>query len=125
MKPVFQTKFSDNGDHGNCLSAALASIFEVPLSTVPEFQEYGDEWWPKFCKWIETMGFYPLRINTDFIFPGYCLIMGESPRDTKINHQVIYKNGLLVHDPHPSGGGIVNIKEVMLLVPLDPSRGNE
>ena len=39
MKPVDQDSFSDEskGTHGNCYAACIASILEVPLADLAEF----------------------------------------------------------------------------------------
>ncbi|WP_282638114.1 hypothetical protein [Sphingobacterium thalpophilum] len=43
----------------------------------------------------------------DYIgFNGYYFVTGKSPRGD-FNHIVIYKDGKMVHDPHPSGAGIL------------------
>jgi len=121
MIKVDQTKIHSESTNGNCFAACLASILEIPLSDVPEFEDMGKEWFPNFYKWVEKKWLYALRLEKEFIFPGLYLVMGTSPRNKSINHQVIYKNGKMVHDPHPLREGVTEIKEVMLLVPLDPS----
>lgn len=39
MIPVFQTKFHSETTSGNCLAAAVASILEIPINLVPQFEE--------------------------------------------------------------------------------------
>lgn len=39
----------------------------------------------------------------------YYLVSGKSPRGIK--HMCIYKNGILVHDPHPSKEGITDLTD--------------
>ena len=41
MKPVQQTIY--DGEHGNCHAACVASIFELPLHAVPNFQQEGND----------------------------------------------------------------------------------
>jgi len=123
MIPVDQTKLHSKTVNGNCLAASLASILEMSLSEIPEFEEGQDDgnWWPRLLSWLESIGFTLLHWNEEVVLPGYYMVMGTSPRDKSINHQVIYKHGELSHDPHPSKEGIIKIKEVMVLVPLDPA----
>ena len=51
--------------------------------------------------------------------PGYFLVCGESPRG--VLHEVVYLDGKMIHDPHPSNAGITTVKDVFVLVPKDPS----
>lgn len=41
-KPTMQTKF---GYEGNCLSAVIATLFDVDLKDIPNFANDGDEEW--------------------------------------------------------------------------------
>lgn len=123
MKPIDQTKLHDpnNGTEGNCLAASLASILELPLSEVPKFEDMGKKsWFPALKVWLEDKGFTLLQWHDETWLPGYYLVMGLSTRG--VNHQVVYKDGKLVHDPHPSRDGIEKIKEVWALLPVDPSK---
>lgn len=45
----------------------------------------------------------------------YYFVAGTSPRDKRIGHIVIYKNGKMVHDPHPDGTGITTFDSFMKL----------
>lgn len=56
MKKVYQT-IVDNV-HGNCMQAAVASLFEEELKNVPNFVEFSnDEWWNEFVKYFESKGY--------------------------------------------------------------------
>ena len=124
MIPVHQTKV---GFGGNCFRAAVASILELPLEDVPCFEDLmmeRDDWWVKFKKWLGDYGLYPVVRGGDLdgvVFPGYYLVAGTTNRGDFL-HEVIYKNGELVHDPHPSGDGLLEVREIILLVPVDPSQ---
>lgn len=50
---------------------------------------------------------------------GYALCAGVSERGTR--HCVVWKDGKIVHDPHPKGKGLISREWLYLLVPLDPS----
>lgn len=55
MKRVFQT-IIDKGK-GNCMQAALASLFDLELDKVPNFKEYGDNWFQEFFSFIRKQGY--------------------------------------------------------------------
>ena len=126
MKPVDQTKLHDpeNGVNGNCMAASFASILELPLSEVPNFEDMGeDNYFSALTSWLENLGFTLVQWQSETWLPGYCLAMGMSERG--VNHQVVFKNGVLAHDPHPSRAGIKKIDEVWALLPIDPSQYNQ
>ncbi len=100
MIPVYQTVFSIPG--GNCLQAALASVFEVPLGTVPHFANLdSDDWWQQCQEWcIKTFGVYPVFVPTDTkleFIRGYHLMNVKTPSGSE--HAVVGFNGDIVHDP--------------------------
>jgi hypothetical protein len=90
VKPVFQTK---RGIGGNCLAACLATIFEVPLESMPDLAppETFNDWsvQPKLMrKWLAAYGYDYLEIDlekqqyhwTDKMTPeGLCLFSVLSP----------------------------------------------
>lgn len=58
MKKVFQTVV-DKGK-GNCMQAALASLFDLELEQVPNFADYGltdGKWFAPFYEFIATQGY--------------------------------------------------------------------
>lgn len=105
MKPVDQTKFGEV--EGNCLEACLASILELPLDKVPEFRSTRNSCWLiDLNHWLEQYGLQAMDVDDFSLVPkGYCIVAGASPR-LKTLHGVVYLNGKMVHDPHPSRDGI-------------------
>lgn len=105
MKPIYQTKFMP--PKGNCLQACLASIFELPLEEVPEF-DFEEGWYEQFVEWCLTeFGLQPIDISADskyFKPMGWHMINGKSPRGDW-NHAVVAYGGEILHDPFPEGGG--------------------
>lgn len=132
MIPVTQTKVvvrNSNGDivvHGNCWAACIASILEVEINQVPNVEVFFDRndgfWSHVMDKFLGGKGYeiitdsrynYYHKLKNDFsqeavkarqelndtFYMGY----GMSPRG--VLHSCIYKNGQLVHDPHPSKDG--------------------
>lgn len=125
MKPIMQTAF---GSNGNCFSACLASIFELPIENVPNFFKVAghDEtlWWAAVRDWLRPLGFgvMSLQLSDQSLlaaFEGWLIVCGESSRG--IQHATIWRNGKLIHDPHPSQCGLIAPESVDLLYPLDPS----
>ncbi len=129
MKPVFQTKFSDdeNPHRGNCFAACVASLFELDIEKVPAFENMmrDQEWWKVFDLFCRERGYEPWLLST--VSPlkpaGLCIVGGKSPRVSNVLHAVIFDKWKMVHDPHPSGEGIVGDPEdFIILNPLDPAR---
>jgi hypothetical protein len=55
MIKVYQT-IIDKG-YGNCMQAAMASLFELPLEAVPNFKEYGQDWWREMMSFVRQQGY--------------------------------------------------------------------
>ena len=133
MIPVLQTQFYDptmpvDEQRGNCLQAALASLLDLSLEDVPHFvQDHvnhdGDNvhewnWWHCMRKWLKSRGFYIISAGTRAPEPGeYVLATGPSPRGKGIHHVVISLDGLLAHDPHPDGTGLMSVDHVYMIRP--------
>ena len=123
MKPVEQTQLVKEGvSNGDCWRACIASILECDINDFPAW-EYGVEWsdyYPHVLKVLNEKGYQWGQFtieNTDFdcldkcSFDGYVIAVGKSPRSTaerRINHAVVWKNGI-AHDPHPDKTGILDI----------------
>jgi len=110
---IHQTTFGDGSDGtepGNCMSACLASVLDVPLDDVPNFAAKGARYWDEMQRWLHARGLFlfELKVPPDQT-PGtpddlHYIASGVSPRG--IRHAVIMREGRLVHDPHPSGTGL-------------------
>jgi hypothetical protein len=121
MRKVEQTKLHSEKVTGNCMAASFASILELPLSEVPEFEDMENvKWFLALEKWLYDLGYEIVRFNGEMVFKGYYLVSGNSPRGDFL-HQVVYKNGEMVHDPHPSNDGINSHTNTWLITPMDPS----
>jgi len=118
---IMQTEF---GKLGNCQSACLAMMLGCELSEVPNFsaidvtdnQKYAAQ-----SAWLRERGLWITTIVKWQSLPwppphGYYIAGGASPRGFR--HSVIYKDGALWHDPHPSGEGIDEVQDVDLILPL-------
>ncbi len=122
MKPVDQTTFGGPGapldKRGDCFSAALASVLEIPLSAVPRFCEL-----PRESDWTSAindflrgydLAYLEFEMHPDqtvAVLPGlgFHLISGAGPRGGT-PHTVVGHQGGVVFDPHPSKAGITSDK---------------
>jgi hypothetical protein len=108
----------ENGVAGNCHITCIACLtgIDPELFPQPPLDPYG---WEEYLKeidyFLEKREISVLRIYpTDEIlkdlgahYPNIPMIVGGlSPRG-KGRHAVIYLDGKMIHDPHPSGDGIV------------------
>lgn len=135
MIPVYQTIMHDpdNGQYGDCFRACIASLMELPIKEVPHFmhcnspEEAKDdtEAMIKLWKWLKPQGlgffvytaatapehlhawqdYFLLKLNPD----THHIISGYTARNTF--HSVIGKGGHMVHDPYPSGIGLLQPSE--------------
>lgn len=100
---VYQTKLGD--PDGNCLAACIATIFSVPIDSVPDFGQ-DSTWYENFERYcVETLGVKPFDVDinkTSLIPPGYHIINGPS-KNGDWWHAVVGYNGKVIHDPHPQG----------------------
>lgn len=137
MIPYHQTKTvvkNSKGEtivHGNCLQTVVACILEIPITEVPNvevFYRFNDSmyWSEVLHTFLELYGYemmtderykcyHPELLKewerSDYdeysgrLTDSYYLISGESPRG--VRHITIWMNGIMIHDPHPSGDGIL------------------
>lgn len=98
MKPVYQTITTVPG--GNCFAACVASILEVGLLAVPNFQ--GADWHARWQAWLAHYNAQFLTVAHDPQHPirGYAVGIIASPRGDFM-HAVVQKDGTTVHDPYP------------------------
>lgn len=113
---------------GNCVAACVASILGLPLDRVPHFIEFGiaygdsddvqavssgNNWWAMMLGFLAGHGLWVTELEkvTDADPDEYLLVAGMSPRG--VLHQVVYREGRLWHDPHPSRAGVLDVREVL------------
>lgn len=116
MKPVDQSTFGV--PTGNCLSACIASLLNLPIEEVPHFGDVGQ--YEALTAWLAPRGMYPVcfPIAAEDAGPsGLHLVGGQSARGS---HVVIGRGSIMVHDPHPSRAGLVVREDVTILVSADP-----
>jgi hypothetical protein len=128
--------------NGNCWAAAIASILEIPITEVPNFEVWfqweDGMWWYLTDRFLLKKGFklesiadqfrvfhmtvdeYQSWCDKEEIHPGdyhqlkadykdeFYFACGPSARG--VSHVTIWKNGSMVHDPHPTREGIIELK---------------
>ena len=129
MKPVPQTILT--APSGNCFPACLASILELDLAEVPNFQ--GTDWQLQYHAWLRPLGLAMLMTAlpageqlerfADVVLPGYTILAVDSPRFAPLLHAVVALDGEVVWDPHPAAQPAdypaLVWREVSYLVALD------
>jgi hypothetical protein len=116
MKPVDQSILRDpaNGQYGDCMRACVASLLELPIDRVPHFFDGGcdsAEFDKRLADYLDQHGLIELSMpahvaqRTHYTRDCHHLMYGYSERGTF--HAVVARNGLVVHDPHPSKVGII------------------
>lgn len=120
-KAVRQTKFvGPNSKTGNCTEAAIATLLQIPLSAVPEFNRSGDDasdFWESVESFLVEHGLY-IKYTTKHK-QGVYLVSGPTVRG-RGHHTVIYKDGQLAWDPHPSDAGVTEDVWCLHLQDTDP-----
>lgn len=119
MTPVFQTVVDK--DNGNCMQAAIASMFDMELDDVPNFVEWSSssEWYFRYCDFMESMGFdvETVSCNLELIskielyreLANQIAVSGAIYASVKSSifdggaHAVLINNvGVVIHDPNPN-----------------------
>ena len=134
LAQVDQTIFADDPKRkGNCVAACVATLLGEPLDRVPHFIEFGiaygdsedvkevshgNNWWAMMLGFLAGRGLWVVELDavTDADPDELMLVAGMSPRG--VVHQVIYREGRLWHDPHPSRAGVLDVREVLAIRPL-------
>ncbi len=127
MKPVYQTTFGSG--KGNCFSACLASLLEIPVLRVPDFCALYDDtrWMDEANRWLWQFG-YGLAVvsGADATFTqtlsdsgGYVIAFGRPKRGEEL-HAVVMQRGECIHDPMPGGEGLAHVTALALFWTLNP-----
>jgi hypothetical protein len=107
MRPVDQTTYG--ALDGNCFSACVASILELPIEDVPPFVIYGGDWARYFSRWLAARDLamtYYNAMRGDRSPPGFSIAGGPSKRFGGRKHACVALDGIVVHDPHWSRDGL-------------------
>jgi len=108
--PVDQLHQTEEDPKGDCLAACVASIFEMPLSEVPDFDDtHGAHWWRGMIEWMEPMGLQP-TFPTRYSWrkrpryhagPFVGMVESRVVQGTGSLHAVVCRGEEMVHDPNP------------------------
>lgn len=125
MRPV--TMKQAFGAGGDCLMAAIASILECELETLPVITvEREDQWHGILTDALALRGFRLVEFGNipPVSPPGFTIAVGLSPRTAEVLHAVVALDGHVVHDPHPSADGVKHIDRWYMLIPFarEPQR---
>lgn len=131
MRKVYQ---NETGRFGNCQSAVLATLLNLDLKEVPNFnqgisgtmsaEQAGQLFRQNMSDFLRPLGYDVVQItssdpefviNISRLLDTKVMVGGLSPRGYM--HAAIYYQGELWHDPNPSGGGLIP-QIVTLLVPI-------
>lgn len=122
MIPIHQTVLQSESTNGNCLRAAIASILEIDIDAMPAFERMGKAHWKKALKtWLSDRGYHLTDYNSEPVTDDFVIAIG--PAERGVLHCIVTKRGKLVHDPHPSGAGLLSINKYMLISVCACERG--
>lgn len=108
-----------NEKSDDCARCCIAELMGLNPMAVPHFvAEHGGQWRTALSDWLRPRNLGLLNVPRDIYWPGKILVCGPTKRG-KDHHMVIFHNGTLFYDPHPSGVGLTRIEKQYLLVPLD------
>ena len=119
----------------NCFQTCVACVLGLGVDEVPDCCNGTlSEWsFDKFQRWLSNRGLQAVEITLGVAslhpvaWPVDCILTGPSPRGGNLLHAVVGKlqPGLggfdVVHDPHPSGDGVVDVHHVLFFVPITVS----
>lgn len=115
MRQVTQTILHDQipGVPGNCLQAAVASLLDLDLDDVPHFITH-DDWLQYLVDWARARGYLVVARPPDTVRMG--IAYGPSVRG--VQHAVVWLDGCIAFDPHPTRAGLLSVNGVMAWEPL-------
>ena len=116
----------DNGIHGNCLSAFLASLLHLDINSIPIFSN-PETWLVELNAWLKDFGLAYMVLTNLETYARDCgisglwhEIYGSTVRSADILHACVGKDGKLEFDPHPDGTGLVEPLGFGVFIILEP-----
>lgn len=126
MKLQHQTTFggpkAEPAERGNCWATCIACLLGIDVAEVPNFVAFED-FFGEAQRWLARRGLALAQVRTDPAewSPDYAHVVtiagGPGPRG--YDHCVLWQHGKLLHDPHPSGAGILRAETFEFLVVVD------
>lgn len=105
------------GRPGNCLQAAVASLLDLDLDEVPHFVEHRHDWMRCLRYFAAWHGWDVWRRNPDRGVP-FGIGTGKTVRGT--HHAVVWRDGAMAWDPHPSRAGLIRVDDLWSFEPRKP-----
>jgi hypothetical protein len=115
MTPVDQEFIHkpEEGQHGDCMRACIASVLDLPIAKVPNFAQLDADgegnYWIMLAEFCRGHGYSFVTMQGRFVWSEdaiYHVISGPSPRIKGGHHAVVGRNGQVFFDPHPSRAGL-------------------
>lgn len=132
---VKQTKIHNPPyQNGNCFAAVISSITGIPIGDIYPIEDlYGEPCWSeRLYKWLFERGWvwrgakeFDYRYSLGKIPNGFTeedfrdklyLVIGRTNRyNGEVAHICIFKNGEMVHDPHPDNTGLTTLEHYEII----------
>lgn len=130
MIPVNQTILHDpeNGKHGNCMTAVVASLLHLDVNEVPAFTD-PEHWIRDLNQFLKPYGLAYITLplseclsvfSTDNVKGCYHEIAGFTERSETVLHATCGIDGVVVHDPHPGNNGLKQQMFYGFFIALEP-----
>lgn len=132
MKPIYQNKFGLG--KGNCLQACVASVLELDLNDVPDFNESETKWFNYLVEWAKSKNigviYLPVDLNPSPILAIKNCILTYKIKNHVEEHAVIGEvdliyseniwkwNIFISHDPNPRKHKLENLTGIVILTKL-------
>lgn len=90
-------------DVGDCFSACIASILELPIESIPVYHsDESDSAWHRWMAWFESANLALILLDRSPPPPGYAIRSILSYTYESRTHAVVAFNGAVVWDPSPN-----------------------
>lgn len=115
MSESMHTDYKQEIGSNNCMQCCVAYMLGMPFSQVPHFAQSNDPvaCWDGFQSFIAKQGYTAVMLPGDQRPESHYLASGKSARGT--SHMVVMHDGKLLHDPHPTKAGLVDVQCIWLL----------
>lgn len=122
MKPQLQTTFggedAPDQEKGNCFATCVATVLGIDVAGVPNFC-VKESWWTDTQGWLGERGLALISCEVRDWAPAAALSIASGPGPRGHRHCVVYDGNGLVHDPHPSGGGLLKVDAHEFFIVVD------
>ena len=119
-QPAVDESYKQAVGSKNCMQCCVSYMLGLPLESVPNFATAGG--WDRFASFAESQGYAAVMLPGNHEFEADYLASGATERGTP--HMVVMNDGKLVHDPHPSNAGLVEVQSVWLLTKKATPQGH-